>query len=64
MKKTILYTILFFSICVPSSYAQNTLTDVLKKYNTESVPYITVNKLKTMATDIILLDAREKKNLR
>ncbi len=64
MKKTILYTILFFSICVPSSYAQNTLTDVLKKYNTESVPYITVNKLKTMATDIILLDAREKKEFK
>ncbi len=59
MKKIVFILILLFS-SVSYSYAQKTLAEVLKKYNTENIPYITVNKLKATDSDIILLDAREK----
>ena len=58
MKKYIyiLFTGLSFSLV-----AQNNLNDLLKKYNTESVPYISVDSLKSFSTTVILLDARAKK---
>jgi len=59
MRTLILYTIILISCCALPINAQKTISDVLKKYNTESIPYITVDKLKTNTT--ILLDAREKK---
>ncbi|MEO6347073.1 MAG: rhodanese-like domain-containing protein [Aquaticitalea sp.] len=39
--------------------AQDTLSDLLKRYNTMSVPYITVQELAMPNTNLILLDARE-----
>ena len=41
-------------------YSQNTLKEVLDKYNTNSIPYISVESLqKQLGNDIVLLDARE-----
>lgn len=41
------------------SYSQNTISEVLKKYNTNSVKYITVDEFKTKKDSVIVLDARE-----
>lgn len=57
MKKYLLFLILISS----SVFSQNKLTDLLKQYNTESIPYIYVDSLQTISKNIILLDAREKK---
>ncbi|MBV7269348.1 rhodanese-like domain-containing protein [Winogradskyella luteola] len=52
--------ILFLCACFSSiSYAQETLSDLLKKYNSESIPYISVQELAMPKTEAILLDARE-----
>ena len=56
--KKILFLFLLISI---NSFSQNNLKELLTKYNTESVPYISVDSLKTISSDVILLDAREKK---
>ncbi|WGH74436.1 rhodanese-like domain-containing protein [Tenacibaculum tangerinum] len=59
--------LLFFLISV-NCFSQSNLPQLLKKHNTESVPYITVSELqkeKTFDSDkgnsIVLLDAREPK---
>ncbi len=41
-------------------HAQDSLKELLDQYNDESVPYITVNELKNIQEEVILLDAREK----
>ncbi len=41
------------------SSAQETLAELLKKHNTNSVPYISVQELAMPKTDAIILDARE-----
>lgn len=51
------FWILFFFTSL-SVFSQEKIKDVLKKYNTESVPYIKVDSLQTLS-DPILLDARE-----
>ncbi|WP_188440597.1 rhodanese-like domain-containing protein [Planktosalinus lacus] len=58
--KHLLY-ILLFTLSF-QTFSQETLDDVLAKYTTGSVPYISVEQLqKTMKTgEIIVLDAREK----
>ena len=43
-----------------SGFSQDTLEKLLKKYNTKSVPYITVKELAMPKTEVILLDSREK----
>ena len=53
--------ILFFLLISINSFSQNNLKAVLKKYNTESIPYISIDSLKKVSNDVILLDAREKK---
>ena len=56
MKKQTLYIFLFFSsICL----AQSSISELLKKHNTESVPYISVHELAMPKTEAILLDSRE-----
>ena len=58
MKNLITYIFLFFSgilIC----NAQNSLSELLKKHNSESIPYISVQELAMPKTEVILLDARE-----
>ena len=58
MKNLITYIFLFFSgilIC----NAQDSLSELLKKHNSESIPYISVQELAMPKTEVILLDARE-----
>ena len=43
------------------SFSQETMSDLLKKYNTKSVPYISVQELAMPKTEAIILDARESK---
>ncbi len=46
-----------FNVCV--SYSQDSISELLKTYNSESIPYISVQELAIPNTDTILLDARE-----
>ena len=41
------------------SYSQDSMTELLKAYNTESIPYISVDELAMLKSEAILLDARE-----
>jgi len=50
--------ILFISI---SGFSQETMSDLLKKHNTKSIPYISVQELAMLKTEAIILDAREPK---
>jgi len=43
------------------SFSQETISDLLKKYNTKSVPYISVQELAMPKINAIILDAREAK---
>ncbi len=64
-------SIFFFLLISINSFSQNNLKDVLEKYNTESIPYISIDSLNSLMkkpfdsaqgdSQIILLDAREKK---
>lgn len=56
MKTKILYIFLSFSLL---GFSQKTIPELLKKYNNESVPYISVQELAMPKTDAFLLDARE-----
>lgn len=56
MKQQILYIALFFS---SMGFAQKTMTELLKKYNSEDIPYISVQELAMPKTEAMLLDARE-----
>ena len=56
MKNSLL---IIFSIVNLFSFSQETIADVLKKYNKESIPYITANELATPRVEVVLLDARE-----
>lgn len=56
MKNKILYILLLFSGIL---FAQESLSELLKKHNNESVPYISVQELAMPKTDAFLLDARE-----
>ena len=44
---------------VQISFGQNNLEQLLKKYNDNSIPYISVEELSMPTTNVILLDARE-----
>jgi len=57
LKKTLFY--IFASISFFSN-SQETISDVLKKLNTQSVPYISVQELAMPKTRALILDAREK----
>ncbi|WP_235010886.1 MULTISPECIES: rhodanese-like domain-containing protein [Aquimarina] len=46
---------------LPKMSAQNSLEELLDQYNNESVPYISVEALKDIQDQVLLLDAREKK---
>ncbi|CAM1343089.1 rhodanese-like domain-containing protein [Tenacibaculum amylolyticum] len=52
--------LLFFSfLLLQTSFSQESLKRVLKKYNSESVPYISVTDLKKDQENVVLLDTRE-----
>ena len=57
MKRTIFSILLVLFSCF--GFSQGSISDVLKKYNSESIPYISVKELAMPKTDAILLDARE-----
>lgn len=66
--KNIVFFIFLLSI---NSFSQKNLQQLLKKYNTESVPYISVNELQkekpfdsAQGNSIIILDAREPKEFK
>lgn len=56
MKKLLLYLIFCLSAF---SFSQETLSELLKQSNNESIPYISVQELAMPKTDAIILDARE-----
>ncbi|BAO76062.1 rhodanese-like domain-containing protein [Winogradskyella sp. PG-2] len=56
MKKTILLIVLFISSI---GFAQKNISKLLKKYNTESIPYISVQELALPDSEAIILDSRE-----
>lgn len=60
MKQKITY-ILLFLFATQTSIAQESLTQLLKKHNTKSVPYISVQELAMPKTKATILDAREPK---
>ena len=56
MKIKILYIFLLFSSI---TFAQKSIDKLLKKYNDNGVPYISVEELATPTTNALLLDTRE-----
>lgn len=57
MKKWILYVLFFWSSIF--GFSQESLSQLLNKYNTKKVPYISVQELAMPKTNAIILDARE-----
>ena len=58
MKKTVFLLILIQSF---ASFAQKSIDKLLKQYNDNSVPYITVQELAMPKTKAVILDSRELK---
>ena len=58
MKNYFTYLFVFVSML---SFSQETISDLLKKHNKHSIPYISVQELAMPKTDAIILDARELK---
>ena len=58
MKNNYLY-IIFFFLTIPFTIAQESLSELLKKHNSNSVPYISVQELAMPKTDAVIIDARE-----
>ena len=56
MKTSILY---IFALCSFFGFSQESLDDLLKQYNKNTVPYISVQELAMPKTDTVILDARE-----
>lgn len=59
-QKKMKITYLFLIISYFSS-AQNSLDELLRLYNNESIPYISVSTLNTIQDTVLVLDARERK---
>lgn len=53
--------ILFYILCILSTYSfsQNQLSELLEKYNTQEVSYISVQELAMPKKNTVILDARE-----
>lgn len=58
MKNIILYIFIFSSTF---GFSQKDISKLLKEYNIESIPYISVGKLNAQKATVILLDSREQK---
>lgn len=58
MRILIVYIVCLFSFF---SFSQENLSELLGKYNSNQVPYISVEQLSMQKTEVILLDAREPK---
>ena len=57
MKKLLFYSVV---LCSFLGFSQESLDDLLKRYNKNSVPYISVQELAMPKTNAIVLDARER----
>ncbi len=53
------YWLLALNLFFHAAYAQESLKDVLEKYNSNDVPYVSIAELNTTSKTYILLDARE-----
>ncbi|SDR87962.1 Rhodanese-related sulfurtransferase [Formosa sp. Hel1_31_208] len=51
--------LLLFSLTTSICFSQNSMRELLKKYNTGDIPYISVEELAMPKTKAIILDARE-----
>ena len=58
MKTHFLYIFLLVSFF---GFSQESIDDILNKFNSKTIPYISVQELATPKTEAIILDAREKK---
>ena len=58
MKKSLLYILAL--ICFSQAFGQNSLEEIIDRYNDETVPYVTMQELEEWG-DYVLLDTREKK---
>ncbi|EGV43324.1 rhodanese-like domain-containing protein [Bizionia argentinensis JUB59] len=58
MRTSIFYIVIFLS-SIQISFAQDSLDGLLKRYNTNEIPYISVHELAVPKTDYKVLDARE-----
>lgn len=58
MKYTLTYIFIIFS-AIQFSFAQESISELLKKYNTKSIPYISVQEVAMPKTNAVLLDSRE-----
>lgn len=54
-----IFTLVIYLI-VGQSYAQESLDDLLTRFNANDIPYITVHEVMMPKTDAIILDVREK----
>lgn len=57
MKKAFLYIALLFSM---SAFSQESLNDLLNRFNNKTIPYISVQELAMPKTQAVILDSREK----
>ena len=57
MKNIIVYIFVLLSFF---GFSQDSLSEILKKYNSESIPYISVQELAMPKNEAILLDTRER----
>lgn len=55
-----LHIYIFTLLSIPG-FSQKSIDKLLKKHNQETIPYITVEALKSETSDIVLLDSREQK---
>ena len=60
MKHLLIFIIIIFS-SIQLCFGQKSIDKLLKQYNDNSIPYITVQELAMPKTDAILLDSRELK---
>lgn len=59
MIKNVTYILIF--LITTLNFSQETMSDLLRKYNTKSVPYISVQELAMPKNEAVILDAREPK---
>tara|TARA_R110002111_G_scaffold2725_8_gene18188 strand:- start:398 stop:892 length:495 start_codon:yes stop_codon:yes gene_type:complete len=61
MKNFIFY---IFTLVSTIGFTQESISELLKKYNSESMPYISVQELAMPKTKAVLLDSREEKEFK
>ena len=55
------FFVCFFLFPALYGFSQSHMSQLLKQYNTETIPYITVEALNSIKSSVIILDAREEK---